>query len=375
MTPERIPVLVQERCARLRDCELRGRRLPSRPALLVAAAVAAALPSSGPLLAAARRPDGVTPEIERMVKGGAEYLVRTQNRDGSWNNMGGIGGYPTAMTALGGTALLMTGSTPTRGPYARSISRAVDFILRVARPSGLIATPAEEGRSMHGHGFAMLFLAQAYGMESDPRRQQRIHDVLTRAVRITERSQSRAGGWLYSPNSEGDEGSVTVTQIQGLRACRNAGIQVSRSTIERAVRYIEKSQEPDGGIRYQLRGGGGSRPPITAAAVATLYNAGEYDSPVALKCLRYCDRTISVHSDTNRSWGHYFYAQLYYSQAKYQQGGKEWSQYYRAIALRLASARAGDGSWMGDQVGTTYGTAIALTILQLPYQHVPIYQR
>jgi hypothetical protein len=34
-----------------------------------------------------------------------------------------------------------------------------------------------------------------------------------------------------------------------------------------------------------------------------------------------------------------------------------------------------DGSWMGDDVGTSYGTAIAVIILGLPYQYVPIYQR
>jgi len=41
------------------------------------------------------------------------------------------------------------------------------------------------------------------------RRKRQTKDVLTRAVRITERSQSRPGGWLYSPSSDGDEGSVT----------------------------------------------------------------------------------------------------------------------------------------------------------------------
>lgn len=326
-------------------------------------------------VARSRLPDGVTPEIERMITRGANYLVRTQNRPGNWNNMGGYGTYPTAMTSLAGMSLLMTGSTPTRGPYARSISRAVNYLLNAAQPNGLIATRAESGRSMHGHGFAMLFLAEVYGMEEDERRQRQIHDVLSRAVRITERSQSRAGGWLYTPNSDGDEGSVTVTQIQGLRACRNAGIQINPTTIRNAVRYIERSANPDGGIRYQVSSGGGSRPAITAAAVATLYNAGKYDSPLALKCLRYCDRTLSIHSDINRSWGHYFYSQLYYAQAKYQRGGKEWARYYRAMSLRLASAQAGDGSWMGDQVGTSYGTAIALVILQLPYQYVPIFQR
>ena len=42
--------------------------------------------------------------------------------------------------------------------------------------------------------------------------------------------------------------------------------------------------------------------------------------------------------------------------------------------LRQSQNRT-DGSWQGDNVGSTYGTAIALTILQLPWAQVPIYQR
>lgn len=340
---------------------------------LALAAGLAAAPAR--LCAAERRPEGVTPQIERSIEAGIQYLVRTQNRDGSWNNMGGWGSYPTAMTALAGTALLMMGNTPTQGQHSRAVRKATEFLLRVAQPSGLIATPAEGGRSMHGHGFAMLFLAQVYGMEPDASFQKRLHDVLTRAVRITERSQSRPGGWLYSPDSGGDEGSVTVTQIQGLRAARDAGIQVSAATVRNAVRYIEKSANPDGGIRYMASQGGDGRPPITAAAVATLYNAGAYDSPLALKCLAFCDRTISVHSGGNLSWGHFFYSHIYLAQAKYQRGGREWDRYYREISNRLISMQSSDGSWMGDQVGTSYGTALAVTILALPYQNVPIYQR
>ena len=322
-----------------------------------------------------RRPEGVTIAIERAIESGANYLANSQNRDGSWNNMGGWGTYPTAMTAIAATGLLMTGSTSTQGPHAKAIRKAADFLVRVSQPNGLIATPAELGQCLHGHGFAMLFLAQVYGMEEDVAAQRHIHDVLTRAVRLTERSQSRAGGWLYSPESDGDEGSVTVTQIQGLRACRDAGIQVNATTVKNAVRYIERSANPDGGIRYQVNGGGDSRPPITAAAVATLYNAGNYDSPLALKCLAFCDRTINIASGGNMWWGHYYYSHLYYAQAKYQRGGKEWDHYYRPMAERLVNTQRVDGSWMGDQVGTSYGTGIALIILGLPYQYVPIYQR
>src|SRR5690606_3804853 len=101
------------------------------------------------------------------------------------------------------------------------------------QPNGLLAAPEEEGRSMYGHGFGTMFLAQIYGMEEDVQRQQQIHDVLSKAVKLTARSQSRAGGWLYTPDSGGDEGSVTITQVQALRACRNAGITVPSETIKR----------------------------------------------------------------------------------------------------------------------------------------------
>jgi hypothetical protein len=149
---------------------------------------------------------------------------------------------------------------------------------------------------------------------------------------------------------------------------------VNPNVVRSAVQYVERSANPDGGIRYQLSRGGGSRPPITAAAVATLYNAGSYDSPLALKALAYCDRTISA-SSGDGVWGHFYYAHLYYAQAKYQGGDREWTRYYASIARRLLSTQSKDGSWMGDNVGTAYGTAIAVMILALPYQYVPIFQR
>ena len=46
-----------------------------------------------------------------------------------------------------------------------------------------------------------------------------------------------------------------------------------------------------------------------------------------------------------------------------------------AAARKLERTQRKDGSWEGDGVGAVYGTAIALTILQLPYSLVPIYQR
>jgi len=320
------------------------------------------------------RPALITPEAEQAIERGRAFLARTQSRGGYWRSNTHYGSYPVTMTSLAGLALMAGGSTPVEGQYATNVRQALDYVLSRAQPSGLIADPAEERRSMYSHGFAMLFLAEAYGMEQDVTRQARLRRVLERAVKLTGQSQSSDGGWLYTPDAQGDEGSVTVTQIQGLRACRNAGIKVPKRVIEGAVEYIEKSANPDGGIRYTARGGGSSRPPITAAAVAVLYNAGRYEHPVAKRCLAYLKDLLRT-SRGNPFGGHQYYSMLYLAQAMYLSSAENWRSYFPDTRDRLVKTQNSDGSWMGDSVGTAYGTSIALITMQLPYKYLPILQR
>ena len=319
-------------------------------------------------------PPGVTREIHEAVQRGLEWLARNQANDGSWRNSGGYGSYPAAMTGLAGMAFVAGGSTPTRGRYWREVRDSADFLLKHADAgNGVISVPAEEGRSMYGHGFATLYLASVFGMEEDQRKQDKLKRVLDKAVGLIASAQSSAGGWIYTPDSNSDEGSVTVTQIQALRACRMSGIVVDKKTIDKAVDYIKRCQNPDGSIRYSLGSGGDGRPAITAAGCAVLYNAGVYDDqPFVDKAIQYCKKHIQVTVDNT---GHHFYTHLYWSQALFQRGGQDWTDYYAKKAAWLLRQQKKDGSWDGDGVGTVYGTAIALTLLQLPYSYAPIYQR
>ena len=119
----------------------------------------------------------------------------------------------------------------------------------------------------------------------------------------------------------------------------------------------------------------GSRPPITAAAVACWYNAGQYENPFALKALRFCKRNIGIGHNQEGVYGHWFYAHLYLAQVMYLAGDKEWRDYFPKMRDHLLAIQNEDGSWDGDSVGRVYGTAIALIILQLPYNNLPIMQR
>ncbi|MFQ5592396.1 MAG: prenyltransferase/squalene oxidase repeat-containing protein [Phycisphaerae bacterium] len=317
-------------------------------------------------------PEGITPETKRAIDAGLAYLARTQDRQGSWSNRGAYGGYPVAMTALAGLALLMDWNSTTQGRYAPNVDRAARYLMRAARPDGLIANSDMEARPMYGHGFSMLFFGQLYGMTEDITRARQIHEVLNRAVRLTARAQSPLGGWIYGPSSGGDEGSVTITQVQALRSCRNAGVEVPREVIDGAMEYLAMAQNSDGGIRYRAGTPGGSRPPLSAAAVCCWYNAGEYDNPRASKALEHCKNTLSPDAAYR---GHDFYAHLYYAQALYIGTDPFWNEYFEKRRDYLLARQRQDGSWWGDNVGDIYGTAVALIILQLPYNQLPLMQR
>ena len=319
------------------------------------------------------RPDLITSGAEKSVQKGLAYLARTQHREGHW----GTQSFPTAMTSLAGLALLAGGNTPYEGRYAVNVRRATDHLLRVARQNsnGLIAEPRERSHCMHGHGFAMLFLGEVYGMGVDETRQRQIRRTLRKAIELTAKSQSDAGGWLYSPNKGSDEGSVTVSQVQGLRACYNAGIDVPKSIIKKAGEYLNYCSNPDGGICYSARSRGSSRPAITAAAVATMYHAGEYDNPVAIKALKYLDNKFKGDNYVAASrTGHRFYTTFYMSQAMYLSSEARWKRYFPGVRDDLVRTQTSDGSWSGPY-GKVYATSICLTALQLPYANLPIFQR
>ena len=321
-------------------------------------------------------PKHVTRDTIKAVRNGLEYLARTQAADGGWHEGQEGRAYPTAMTGLAGMAFLANGNTPTRGRYAPQVQRAVEYMLRSSTESGLLTSANQDnGMPMHGHGFALLFLASAYGMETKESLRNQTKQVIDKAVTLTSRGQSPEGGWTYTPGG-GDEGSVTVTQVQALRAVNNSGLNVPKGTIEEAVRYIDRCSTPEGGIMYSLGSGGGAQLAISCAAVATLYNAGQYDAPVANRCLEYVWQRFKGQSGWNKSTGHEYYSHLYASQAFYMAGDKYWDEYFPATRDQLLSMQdKSDGSWNGDYIGKTYGTSIALIILQLPYKYMPVYQR
>jgi hypothetical protein len=291
-----------------------------------------------------------------------------QQPDGSFGS--GLYRRNVAVTGLAGMAFLSSGSTPGRGPFGSQLTKTVDYLLTCAGSTGLI-NEADNKWPMYGHGFATLFLAEVYGMS--PRDD--VRDKLKAAVNLIITTQNKEGGWRYQPERVQDADlSVSVCQIMALRAARNAGLHVPKSTVEACNKYVRQSQNADGGFKYQLVRGSESRFALTAAGLVSLFNAGIYEGSDVDRGLAYLMKHLPGGGIIGRE-PHYFYGQYYAVQATWQAGGDYWRRWYPAIRDELLGRQAIDGSWPDPTVCSEYGTAMALIILQMPNNSLPIFQR
>lgn len=310
----------------------------------------------------------VAPAV-RSIDRGLAYLAESQLPDGSFGGRGQHLGANPAIVALAGMAFLASGSSPGRGPYGEQAQRCVDYLCEHTQPSGFIAVDGAASHGpMYGHGFAALFLAEAYGMS--PRDD--LRDKVASAVRLIVSAQNSEGGWRYQPVPNDADISVTICQIMALRAARNAGVFVPPSTVERCIDYVKRCQVEDGGFGYTTSDRS-SQFPRSAAGVVALYSAGVYEDAAVEQGLSYLDRQIPTVGRDQRG-GHFFYGHYYAVQAMWQAGGERWERWYPAIRDLLVTTQAGDGSWQ-DGNGPAYGTAMACVILQTPNNQLPIFQR
>lgn len=313
----------------------------------------------------AARADDDRPRIQVAVNKGLAWLAAQQQPDGSFGS-GSQYGRHVGITSLACMAFISDGSVPGRGPYSRVVENGLNFVLNsCSDQSGLIAAETSYG-PMYGHGFATLFLAEMYGMS--PRAD--LREKLQKAVALIVRTQNDRGGWRYHPVKADADISVTICQIMALRAARNAGVEVPKSVIDRSIQYVKDSQNPDGGFRYMLDSSG-SMFARSAAGVASLYYAGIYDDRSTRRGLAYLKKFIPGKTEEQT---HYYYGHYYAAQAMHLAGGPHWAEWWPAIRDELLSKQAPDGSWRGE-AGTEYGTAMAMIILQMPKETMPIFQK
>jgi len=313
----------------------------------------------------------VTAKAARAIQRGLDYIAKQQGKDGSFSANGGQ--HRAAITGLAGLAFLSAGHVPGRGKHAKTVERAARFLLKLQDREGCYADAG--GRSMHGHGYALHFMAEVYGMTSDPKLSKKLRRSVQKGVRLTCRTQSTTGGWYYQPvASQSHEGSITVTQVQAIWAARQAGINVPQKTIDKGIEYMKKSQCADGGIAYSM-GQRSSRPALSAAGVMVFCGLGQRESKEARKALGYLRRMMKGDGKGRNYFPHY--TDLYLGQALYQAGDPDWSKHYPKFRDEIIKCQQTDGSMTRGRTsyGGVYSTSCEVLVLAIPYQYLPTFQR
>jgi hypothetical protein len=334
-----------------------------------------------------------TPTSELALSRGLEWLAKNQGPQGNWdsNDLG--------LVSMGVLAFLADGHLPGRGKYGAVVDRALDYVMRNAKPSGLLNI-ADPQRDMYNHGLATFVLGQAHGMKNDPR----MSKVLEQALRLIANTQAKDGGWDYRARRQGygHDLSLVVMQAKALRSAVDSGLEVRRDVIQLAIRSVRGKYRASNGARSiddpKLKVGPGQftydghngTTAMAAAGVVCLQEFGQYDDWRIKKNMDILAESVRKLKPPRQGDGRVpfdAYSLYYVGQAMYQVGGDYWKESYPILRdqlvtsqIRKPNSAKDDGAWRdpryvtGGRPSYLFGTSVACFILAIPNRYLPILQ-
>jgi uncharacterized protein YfaS (alpha-2-macroglobulin family) len=219
---------------------------------------------------------------------------------------------------------------------------------------------------MYEHGFAVRFLAEAYGKVADGALKDRLKATLTRAVAVIADGQNREGGWRYQPNSKDADLSATCCQLQALAAASAAGVNVPRATIDEGIKYVLACRKKDGRFQYMpnVPSDDAASYAYTAAALSALNAAGYHGDEEALEQGAAFLRGFQSPGVSDDFLYNAMLYEAHESAAPVVKAGvTDWSPWYSGVRDALLDRRNKEGVWGGKEGSSPILTALALLIL------------
>lgn len=332
----------------------------------------------------------VTAESELALERGLAWMAKTQGSQGNWesNDLG--------LVSLGALAFLSAGHMPGRGKYGDNVDRALKYVVKNAKPSGLLNI-ADAQRDLYNHGLAAFVLGQAYGMTDDSQ----LGKTLEKSLKLIANTQCDDGGWDYRAKRQprGHDLSLSVMQAKALRSAVDSGFEVRNDVIKLAIQCVRDHYKAENGARGMedraKEGPGqftydGNRATVamSACGVVCLQEFGQYDDWRISKNLDYMSKEVSRLAPVKGNGEVPFdaYTLYYVGQAMYQAGGTNWRTNYPLLRDHLVTSQvrkpenpAEDGSWrdtrwVHGKQGQLYGTSVGCFILSIPNRYLPILQ-
>ena len=343
-------------------------------------------------------------QVEQSIERALAWLARQQNADGSFEAPDSA---QPAATSFAIMAYLSKGHLPGEGMYGRQIDLAIDYVLRLQHPNGLLAAgsdnstvsveaqfqvgtvPTSSKTANYNHAISGLMLTEVYGM-TDRTRAAKLKPAIVKALGFSRRVQTLPkaspqdkGGWRYL-NARDSDLSVTSWELMFFRSARNAEFTVPKEFVDDAVGYVLRCWEETQGIFYYKKSGNEQRwsRGMVGAGVLSLAMAGQHQTRVAQRAGDWLlSRPFQRFGETVGGGDRFYYSAYYCSQAMAQLGGRYWKQFFPNLVKVLLQSQQSSGEWPPEPYGSdrmfgnTYTTAMAVLSLTPPLQLLPVYQR
>ena len=322
---------------------------------------------------------GGTPYTESAVESGLAWLVKNQNKDGSWSlrgpyEDGGTSENKSAATAMALLAFMGAGNTHSVGEYHEVVSKGAKWLVKKQDRDGFFASDSRDHQQAYAQAQCSLAICELYAMSHDSW----LREPAQKAIKCAEAWQAEEGGWRYQPGFDSDT-SITGWFVMALQSGLAGGLAVDRAVLYRVTEYLNSVQSYDGAAySYQPRGAV-SEAMTAEGLLCRQYLGWPHNHPALVRGVDALSTEYNFNIDDSD-----FYYWYYATQVLHHYGGDPWKAWNNEMREKLPAIQVKRGkeagSWApqrdrwGSSTGRLYTTCMAIYCLEVYYRHMPLYK-
>jgi hypothetical protein len=204
--------------------------------------------------------------IDSAIRRGVDFLVKDQNKNGSWGSPeprggveiytpipGGFQAYQCAVTALAISALIETGGN--REDATKAVERGETWLMRDL-PKLRRGSP-DVLYNIWSHIYGIQAFVRMHQRLPDPDRRKKLEELIKEQIKFLMRYESVDKGWGYYDMRTGSQrpgtdstSFMTAAALVAFKEAKDIGVPVPEKLVKGAVASIHRQRLPDFSYLY-----------------------------------------------------------------------------------------------------------------------------